>query len=124
MLYIGIPLYREEIERLFEEADPKLCGMSIIQIALKDKGIKLDFHYTDKSVYVFGYEILDFWKNIWGRPTISVEDSVILILQKKKQWKEEVAKLGLNLTKVTLARMEDEDEIVTNPEPFLLDTDG
>ena len=121
MLYIGIPLYRDEIERLFEDADSKLCGMSIIQIALKQKGSELDFHYIDKGVYVFGYEIPDFWKNILGQPTLSIEDSVILILQKKKQWKEEVTKLGLNMTKVTLARMEDEDEIVANPEPFLME---
>ena len=121
MLYIGLPLYQEEIERLFEASDPTLSIFMMIQLALEKKGSKIGLHYLDKNVYVLGYEIPDFWKNIWGRPTISVEDSVILILQKKKEWKADVKELGLNLSTVTLARMEDEDEVMTNPEPFLIE---
>lgn len=121
MLYIGLPLYSEEIERLFEATDPTLSILVMIQLALGKKGSKMEFHYLDKNVYVMGYEIPDFWKNIWGHPTISVEDSVILILQKKKEWKAEIESLGLNLSTVTLARMEDEDEIVKHPEPFLIE---
>ena len=121
MLYIGLPLYQEEIERLFEATDPTMSIFMMIELALKKKDSKIGIHFLDKGVYVLGYEIPDFWKNIWGRPTISVEDSVIRILQKKKEGKADVKELGLDLSTVPLARMEQEDEIVENPEPFLIE---
>jgi hypothetical protein len=79
----------------------------------------LRVHCLDKGVYVLGYEIPEIRDNLW-RPMKSVEESLVLILSRKVDWLNEVKRIGMNLSKVLIAHIEDKSEFLFNPEPVLL----
>jgi hypothetical protein len=85
---------------------------------LKEK-TTLRVHCLDKGVFVLGYSIPEIRANLWT-PMMSVEESLVLILSRKVDWLDEVKRIGMDLSKVRIARMEDISEFLSNPEPVLI----
>jgi hypothetical protein len=119
MLYLGLPLYSDEIARLLKDVLKGWSSASGFNHLL-ERCTSIRVYDLDKYVMVLGFELNEFRSNLWG-PTRSVEELAALLQLKKGEWMREMKKLGVDLSSVTLARMEDEDEVVQNPEPFLME---
>lgn len=85
---------------------------------IKDK-THLSLHYLDKGVYILGYELPEIRQNLWG-PMNTVEESLVLILSRKVDWVNEAKWIGMDLSKVLIAHMEDKSEVVHYAEPVLV----
>jgi len=118
MVYIGYPVTYEEALRLFT---PQL-----LQHGFKEQDsdfekflptfTSLRIHGIDKGVLILGFYLKSIDRRYW-KPLLSVEDSIIAILQAKMSFVEEVKRIQLNISVVEFAYMEDGEEIVYNPEP-------
>jgi hypothetical protein len=121
MLYVGITVYFDEARRLLcvppdLVADIYNSGRADEYIAARTS---LRVFALDKGVCVLGLEVREVGQNLWA-PVRSVDECVALIQVRKYEWLLEVARLRMDLSEVTLAHMEDEDEVVENPQPALL----
>lgn len=114
MLVIGYPVNYETVCKFFKVSSDK--GIDIEKLT-KDKS-DLEFFLTDKGQYILGLEVNE-CRDLWDKFT-SVDDSLILILQKKKQVKELFEKAGIDLSDFMLEKMEGEPERVHNPPLFLI----
>jgi len=81
------------------------------------RGIRV--FWVGKNVHILGYTVDEFQGNLWA-PTRSVEELCALMQVKKFEWIRALKSLGVDLSTVTLARMEAEDEVVSFPEPFMM----
>lgn len=114
MLVIGYPVNYETICKFFNVSSEE--GIDVEKLT-KEKS-ELEFHSTDKGQYILGLEVKearDLWDNF-----ISVDDALVLILQKKKLVKELFEKAKIDLSEFDLEKMEGEPERVYNPPPYLI----
>lgn len=103
--YIGIPVPKDEAHRLLKTA------------SLPTKVLKI--HDLDKGVVVLGIECKAIASNLWA-PLKKIEDSIAIIHQTEKAWKDEVARIGIELSTVTIEYMEAGTEVVSYPDPILI----
>ena len=114
MLVIGYPVNYETVCKFFNVGTEE--GIDIEKLT-KEKS-ELEFFSTDKGQYILGLEVKE-CSDLWDNFT-SVDDSLILILQKKKHVKELFEKAGIDLSDFMLEKMEGEPERVHNPPLFLI----
>jgi len=114
MLVIGYPVNYETVCKFFNVSSEE--GINIEKLT-KEKS-ELDFFSTDKGQYILGLEVKES-SDLWDNFT-SVDDTIILILQKKKLVKELFEKAKIDLSDFMLEKMEGEPERVHNPPLFLI----
>lgn len=88
---------------------------------LKTSSTDIKIFPTDKGQYIFGYEIKE-PSNVWNK-FINVDNFVILIMNLKNKFLEEMTILNADLSEVTLEFMECsiKDRIkVKNPIPYII----
>jgi len=121
-MYVGITVYPEEVCRLFgveAKCDFGVFRPTAAVAAELAARTSLLVRFVDKGVHVLGLEVPEMQRNYWA-PARSVDECVALIQLRKFEWLREVARLKLDMRSVTLAHMEDKDEVVANPEPTLI----
>ncbi len=121
MAYIGITIEIEEALRLLN-LDPELCRnyyhTEPIDRYLNDKESCLRFLYVDKGVCILGLPLMgepQYWP-----PMMGVQNSILQIRDLTQKFRDEVQRLKIDLSKVTIAVMESESIEMENPEPFLI----
>jgi hypothetical protein len=114
MLVIGYPVNYETVCKFFNVSSEE--GIDIEKLT-KEKS-ELEFYSTDKGQYILGLEVKES-RDLWDK-FISVDDALILILQKKKLVKELFEKAEIDLSDFMLEKMEGEPERVHNPPLFLI----
>lgn len=139
--YFGIPVCIKEVLRIFRQ-DIETVEQNILNKLNKKKD---DYYYidniilnemneylgtystgirifpTDKGQYIVGYEIKE-PSNVWNK-FINVDNFVILIMNLKNKFLEEMTILNADLGEVTLEFMEGsvKDKIkVKNPIPYII----
>ena len=88
---------------------------------LETSSTEIKIFPTDKGQYIFGYEIKE-PSNVWSK-FINVDNFVILIMNLKNKFLEEMTILNADLSEVTLEFMEGsiKDRIkVKNPIPYII----
>jgi hypothetical protein len=75
--------------------------------------------YTDKGQCIIGYE-LDYVSGL-QRKFINVSNFITLLETFKTSFEREIEKYKENFREVVLEHMEDEPEIVSFPEPYLIE---
>ena len=124
MSYVGFPLSLEEAIRLMEDhirnqnEDPESIVHEHHFNAVLSKFTSLRFVLIDKNQCILGFKVKEFECRFW-LPLLSVDEAVILLLQTKLKFKEELARLNLDLSSVTFCHMEDADSEHKFPEPCL-----
>jgi len=114
MLIIGYPVNYETICKFFNVNSDE--GIDVEKLT-KEKS-ELEFHSTDKGQYIIGLEVIEA-RDLWDK-FISVDDALVLILQKKKQAKELFEKAKIDLSDFMIEKMEGYPERVYNPPLFLI----
>jgi len=117
MLYVGITVSIQEAFRLLG-ITPVVDAPSASTDALIAARTSLCVFTIDKGVCVLGLEVPHIHRN-YQAPIRSVDECVNLILLQKHEWLREVARLKLDMQAVKIAHMEEEDEVVENPQPAL-----
>ena len=111
MLYVGLPLEFEECVRLLTgELDPD--ENFSVQDFLKEKGSDLVFVWIDKGVYAFGYELKGGY--------METEEMVKHIRHYQEKFDAEMVKLGIDLSVVDIAYIDDAEEPMINVKAMLL----
>ncbi len=111
-MYIGIPVDWDEACRLL--------GISCeteINVYLKQQSSALGYYGLEKNVSVLGLKYTSLTENMWAGKT-AVENLADL-MNLCNEWKKEVKKIRLDLSRVELARLESESEWVEYPEPMM-----
>ena len=136
MLYLGLPLEIPEVMRLFgsvlppeevnkfytagaDDYDYKFNNVAFHD-SLKKKATTLRLYYLDKGVWILGFGFDHLHYNLW-EPMRPVEESLACVLRAKGEWVNEMTALGIDLSSVTIARMESASKIVQNPQPILVE---
>lgn len=111
MMYVGLPLEFEECVRLLTG---ELCPDEdfSVQDYLKEKGSDLKFIWIDKNVHVLGYDLK-------GR-YMETEEMVKHIRHYQEKFDDEIEKLGIDLSVVDIAYMEDLEEPMINVKAMVL----
>jgi hypothetical protein len=108
-IFVGYPISYETACKLFHQ--PEGADM--------DKVIRrtgFDYIYSDKGQYLLGVKVeaASFWD-----PFVSVEASIIKLLEAKRLVKSLVEKCNLDLSELPLQEMEGDEIPSKNPEPFV-----
>jgi hypothetical protein len=94
------------------------------KVLKKNYDTKIQIHRTYKFQYVIGYEVKEI-NIIGGRYHLyNVDEFMMLLLQLKKQFTEEMKIMLADLSEVLIDHIEDEPEVVKEPMPFLVSNDG
>jgi hypothetical protein len=123
MLYIGYPVCLKEAYRIFGQTIG-LEGNRFIDYEKLSKYLKpfgLDIYDTSKGQYIVGLKIDEFG-NMWDKFT-NVDDSIILLLKYKKEFKDKMILHEADISNVTIEFMEcSKEDIITihNPEPYVI----
>jgi hypothetical protein len=139
MLYLGLPVTCPEAFRIFgidtelafdevvKENNWKRDRLSDSHIVpvLNDFFIEnsttIRIYPTDKGQYILGYEMKEA-SNVWNR-LINMDEFIILLINLKTLFTQEIQKLNGDMSCVKLAYMEGDDEnpdIVRNPIPYII----
>lgn len=123
--YIGFTLCAREIFRLFDvnlRSDFNELNSSLYRevdnlerrrlIGITDVRI----YPTDKGQYVLGYKLKEF-NNVWDNTMLDVDDTIIMLLNRKKKLMSELSRIGVNMTNIEIEYMEGDPEFVENPQP-------
>jgi hypothetical protein len=122
ILYLGFPISKGEMYRLLcrdflTNEHHNWWDTSDIEMYLKQKGSKLIFTHIDKNVFAFGLELnkmTGFWL-----PFLSVETAKKYLEEMNNLFVDEIQKLGIDLSFVTIEQMEDVPIELKNPPPIL-----
>jgi hypothetical protein len=121
MSYIGFPLSLEETIRLMKEhvdkIDEAIEDIHDLNFVLA-KFTSLRLKWIDKNQCILGLEVANFASRFW-LPLLSVDEAIVQLVQTKLKFKEEVARLNLDLSSLTFCHMEDADSEQEFPEPCL-----
>jgi hypothetical protein len=121
MSYVGFPISFEETIRLMknhiDKIDEAIETIHDLNFVLA-KFTSLRLKWIDKNQCILGLEVLNFASHFW-LPLLSVDEAIVQLLQTKLKFKEELARLNLDLSTVVFCHMEDEDSEQTFPEPCL-----
>ena len=114
MLYVGYPINYLTACKMFslpEDAPDALVLGTISKAGLTLFGI-------DKGLCILGLTVDDV--GMLGDFFVSVDDALVLILQKKKQVTKALKEAGVDLSELTLEIMEGEPVRVFDPQPYLI----
>lgn len=117
MTYVGFSIDIEEALRLFN-LDESYGDQVSIQKYLEENKTELIFQYVDKGMFILGCSISK--KDDHSFPLYKVDDTIILILTAKKQFKSEMKKLGVDLSNVRIIVLDYESRIENFPEPYVI----
>lgn len=116
MLYIGFYLEIQEAIRILN-LDENCCKNFYdtwpIHTYLKEKNSPLEFLYMDKGTCMFGVPVSDGY-------IYEIEELLQSLLTAKKIFWKAVRDLGLDLSTVTVTGIEEEPEVLSNPQPFVI----
>jgi hypothetical protein len=76
--------------------------------------------WIDKNLCILGLILEDVGR--LGETFMSVDDALVLILQKKKEVTKALKEAGVDLSELWIEKMEEEPELVFNPQPYLITT--
>ena len=121
-MYLGFPISQQEMYRILNRETPTdpyytWWETSDIQIYFERMGSKLIFTHVDKNVFAFGLELTKL-SGCW-MPFMNVQDAKEYLSIMNEVFWDEVKKLDLDLSVLTLEQMEDEQVVVNNAQPFL-----
>ena len=124
MAYIGYPVSLEEAIRLTtdhirnqNESPGSIQSDEGLNQILR-KFTTLRHVWIDKNQCIFGIDVKEIACRFW-QPLLTVDSAILQILETKLKFKQEIARLNLDLSTVTFCHMEEEDSVHTNPEPLL-----
>jgi len=116
MLYIGFYLEIQEAIRILN-LDKDSCKNYYdtwpIHNFLKGQNSPLQFLYMDKGTCMFGVPVSTGY-------IYEIEELLVSLVTAKKVFWKAVKDLGLDLSTVTVTGIEEESEILSNPEPFVI----
>jgi hypothetical protein len=123
MIYIGYPVRIMEAYRIFGQTMKYdlYNYKNDTDLSKYLQKYQLDLYSTDKGQHIIGFEIKEF-NDMWNHFT-NVDESVILIMNNKRIFKERMALAKADTTKVTIEYMEsgvDDAETFDNPEPYIM----
>jgi hypothetical protein len=124
MSYIGYPVSLEEAIRLTtdhirnQNESPESIQSDDDLNRILRKFTTLRHYWIDKNQCILGLDIKDLACQFW-QPLLTVDTAILQILETKLKFKQEIARLNLDLSTVTFCHMEEEDSVHTNPEPLL-----
>ncbi len=121
-MYLGFPISQDEMYRLLDRQFPTdrmyhWWETHDIQDYFKSKGSKLIFTHVDKNVFAFGLELnklTGFWL-----PFLTVETAKKYLEEMNNLFFDEIKKLGIDLSTITIEQMEDAPIELKNPQPIL-----
>ena len=114
MLYVGYPVSFETACKMF--SIPEEVAGDVLQKTISEAGLKLS--WIDKNLCILGLTV-DAVASLWDT-FVSVDDALILILQKKKEVTKCLKDAGVDLSELWIEKMEEEPELVFNPPPYLI----
>ena len=114
MLYVGYPVSYETTCKLFSV--PEEIREEELKAVVSKAG--LGFFWIDKNLCILGLAIREV--NNLGDSFVSVDDSLILILQKKNEVSRCLKEAGIDLSDFMIEIMEGEPQQVFNPMPYLI----
>ena len=114
MLYVGYPVSYPTACKIFSVPEGGL--VKDLEEVIGKTGLKLS--WIDKNLCILGLTV-DAVASLWDT-FVSVDDALILIIQKKKEVTQRLKDAGVNLSEVWIEKMEDEPELVFNPPPYLI----
>lgn len=126
MVYIGYPVNIQEALRLFNLTFNEnlispyhfvsQCSNFINKEITK---YNIEFHVLDKNLCVIGFN-LDKKLGCCDSNHISIDDSIIILLEYKLKIKQALLSANVDLSNIEITHMEGDDVIMNNPEPFLI----
>ncbi len=120
MIYIGYVITVKEALRLLglnESIVSSFYDTEPIQKVLEEKGSQLDFKYIDKGACVFGIPVC----TNYGEKYATLDDCIFDLILVKRTFHLEILKLKLDISEVNLTWIESEEQLVKNPEGYLID---
>lgn len=121
MAYVGIPISLEEAIRLTKD-HVRNQNVPIEMIETRSdlnrilaKFTTLRHYWIDKNQCIFGLEVNDISCRFWN--LLSVDDTILKLLETKLKFIQEITRLNLDLSTVTFCHMEEEDTVHQNPQP-------
>lgn len=125
MAYIGYPVSFEEAIRLTtnhirnQNVSPESIDETRDNLnKVLSKFTTLRHYWIDKNQCILGLDIKDLACRFW-QPLLTVDTAILQILETKLKFKQEIARLNLDLSTVSFCHMEEEESVHTNPEPLL-----
>ena len=116
MLYVGYPVSYPTACKMFSVPE----GGLIVDLKAVIAKTGLTLSWIDKNLCILGLIVDEVGR--LGDTFVSVDDALILILQKKKQVTEALKEAGVDLSELWIEKMEDEPELAFNPPPYLITT--
>ena len=114
MLYVGYPVSYHTASKLFSVPEGGL--VKDLEALIAKTGLTLS--WIDKNLCILGLTVDDVGR--LGDTFVSVDDALILILQKKKEVTKALKDAGVDLSELWIEKMEEEPELAFNPPPFLI----
>jgi hypothetical protein len=114
MLYVGYPVSYTTARKLFSISEGG--RVKDLEALIAKAGLTLS--WIDKNLCILGLTVDDVGK--LGETFVSVDDALILILQKKKEATRLFKEAGVDLSELWIEKMEEEPELAFNPPPFLI----
>ena len=114
MLYVGYPVSYATACKLFSVLE----GTPVQDLKAVISKAGLNLFWIDKNLNILGVEVTEVAKV--GETFVSVDDALVLILQKKKEVTRLFKETGVDLSELWLEKMEEEPELAFNPQPFLI----
>ena len=116
MLYVGYPVSYPTACKMFSVPEGGL--VKDLEAVIAKTGLTLS--WIDKNLCILGLTVDEVGR--LGETFVSVDDALILILQKKKQVTEALKEAGVDLSELWIEKMEGEPELAFNPPPYLITT--
>ena len=116
MLYVGYPVSYPTACKLFSM--PEGCLVKDLEAVIAKTGLILS--WIDKNLCILGLTVDEVGR--LGESFVSVDDALILILQKKKEVTKALKDAGVDLSELWIEKMEGEPELAFNPPPYLITT--
>lgn len=121
MPYVGLTLEIAEALRLLKLEESfvnSFYNTEPIDEYLKDWGSCLRFVYVDKGVCILGIP-LEGEKDYWP-PMLGIQASLRQILELAEKFRQEIKRLKIDLSEVSIAQMEAESIQMMYPDPQLI----
>ena len=114
MLYVGYPVSYTTACKLFSISE----GGTVEDLKSVISKAGLNLFWIDKNLNILGVEVSEVARV--GEKFVSVDDALILILQKKKEVTKALKDAGVDLSELWIEKMEEAPELAFNPPPFLI----
>ena len=114
MLYVGYPVSYTTACKMFSVPDVGL--VKDLEAVIGKAGLTIS--WIDKNLCILGLTV-DAVARL-GDIFVSVDDALVLILQKKKEVTQRLKEASVDLSELWIEKMEEEPELVFNPPPYLI----